>query len=134
MAKKHGKEVTSVNYDDSGGVPVNIKDFVETFDFPQVAELHETSGVGDADKEQSAGQKGGADIAISGFFGSAASEPDILFQSAVGSNTTRTFSFTEGVVTYSVETLLADYRASVAKNAMISFSATLRMTGAITRT
>ena len=133
MARVHGKDLTSLNVDDSGGTPRDLLAHTISLTFPQSADLHDTTTMGDDWHEFTAGLKGGGSVTHEGFYeNTATTGPDAVYNGRIG--VAGTLSFGDGTVTYSMETVVENYELNPTVADMMKFRATHRITGAITRT
>lgn len=131
MARIHGKDLTAVSVDDSGGSARALVAETLSVSFPQITETHDTHTMGDDWKEVTGGLKGGGDISHEFFYNNTANNTDHVYSGRVGVE--GTFTLTEGTVTYACETVVTDYTIEAAVGDMVKGTATHRQTGAITR-
>ena len=133
MARVHGKDLTSLSVDDSGGTPASLLAQTVSLTFPQSADLHDTTTMGDDWHEFTSGLKGGGSITHEVFYENTASTgPDAVYNGRIG--VAGTLSFGDGTVTYACETVVESYEITANVSDMIKARATHRITGAISRT
>jgi len=129
-----------IQYDNGGGTPVDITQYVLTLNDIDVESLvEEKHSFGDAWEESlPIGLARMAPVEISGLYDdTAASGPDALFAGRApevpGTATTRTLTITwRGSKTTSVETYLLLYKRSADRNNLTKYTARLQPTGAVT--
>ena len=132
MARVHGKDIASLSVDDSGGTPRSLLAETVSFTFPQSADLHDTTTMGDDWHESTAGLKGGGTIAHEMFYDNTATTgPDVVYNGRIG--VAGTFSWGDGTVTYSCETVVESYEITGNVGDMVKARANHRITGAISR-
>lgn len=133
MARVHGKDLASLSVDDSGGIPRSLLAETVSISFPQQADLHDTTTMGDDDHEFTAGLKQGGTISHEVFFeNTASSGTDAVYSGRVG--VAGTLSWGDGTVTYSCETIVESYEITASVSDMVKATASHRITGAVTRT
>lgn len=130
MAKRSGANaVVTLDGDD-------LSDWVNNTEFPVTADTYETTTYGSGGyKEFVGGLKGGGTITISGFFDAAASGPQKIIEPLIGGAPVVFVwqeSATVGNLTRTVSVIVSNYTESTPVGGMISFSADLQQTGAIT--
>jgi hypothetical protein len=119
--------------DDSGGTPASLLAQTVSLTFPQSADLHDTTTMGDDWHEFTSGLKGGGSITHEVFYENTASTgPDAVYNGRIG--VAGTLSFGDGTVTYACETVVESYEITANVSDMIKARATHRITGAISRT
>jgi hypothetical protein len=130
-----------VMYDNSGGTPVNITQYVLAINGVDVEQIiEETHSFGDSWEESlPVGIGKMAPIELSGIYDDTATTgPDALFVGQVPatpatSNYQRTLTLTwVGAKTTAVETVLVKYTRSPDRNGLTKYSATLQPTGVVT--
>lgn len=131
MARVHGKDLTSVNVDDSSGAVTDLKADTVSVSFSVGVDSHDTTTIGDSWHEWTAGLKGGDEFTHEMFYNNTASTGTwALYTGRLG--VTHTFSFTDGTRTVSMETLVTKLSLPVQVADMIKFTATHKINGAVT--
>jgi len=133
MAFVHGKD-SVFKLDNSGGTLTDISSYVNNVDFPETADVSETTTLGADNKTYIAGLKD-ATISLSGLWDSTA---DAIFGAVVGQSATLSFEYspegtTGGNVKYEGEAILTSYAISSPVGDAVGYSADLQVSGAITR-
>ena len=133
MAFVHGKD-SVFKLDNSGGTLTDISTYVNNVDFPETADVSETTTLGADNKTYIAGLKD-ATISLSGLWDSTA---DAIFGAVVGQSATLSFEYspegtTGGNVKYEGEAILTSYAISSPVGDAVGYSADLQVSGAITR-
>lgn len=132
---KYGGNNTVIMFDNSGGTPVDMSQYVEEISELAVeAMLEESHTFGDSWREQlNAGLKFMPDITIKGKYDDTATTgPDAIFN-AVGNTTTRTLTVTfGGSKTRAVETIIKKYGASPRRGRITTYEVVLAPTGTVT--
>jgi predicted secreted protein len=133
MAFTHGKD-SVFKLDNSGGSLTDISTYVNNVDFPETADVSETTTLGADNKTYIAGLKD-ATISLSGLWDSTA---DAIFGAVVGQSATLSFEYspegtTGGNVKYEGEAILTSYAISSPVGDAVGYSADLQVSGAITR-
>ena len=133
MAFTHGKD-SVFKLDNSGGALTDISTYVNNVDFPETADVSETTTLGADNKTYIAGLKD-ATISLSGLWDSTA---DAIFGAVVGQSATLSFEYspegtTGGNVKYEGEAILTSYAISSPVGDAVGYSADLQVSGAITR-
>jgi predicted secreted protein len=133
MAFTHGKD-SVFKLDNSGGTLTDISTYVNNVDFPETADVSETTTLGADNKTYIAGLKD-ATISLSGLWDSTA---DAIFGAVVGQSATLSFEYspegtTGGNVKYEGEAILTSYAISSPVGDAVGYSADLQVSGAITR-
>lgn len=138
---KYGPASVVVEYDNAGGALQNITQHVQSINDVDVENILEESHTFGDSWEESLGIGVGrvGTIELSGLFDDAvAPAPDALFANRVPegpATATRTLKITfGGTKTFSVETLLKNYKRKVDKNGLTKYTAILQPTGAVTET
>jgi len=116
----------------------DISSYIDSIDFPEEVEMLETSTMGNASKTYIAGLKS-ATVSLSGKFDGAASAIDDLMNGIKGIAATQTFEYNPlgtavGTPQYGGECRLASYSSAPALGSAVTWSATLQITGDVTRT
>ena len=133
MAFVHGKD-SVFKLDNSSGTLTDISSYVNNVDFPETADVSETTTLGADNKTYIAGLKD-ATISLSGLWDSTA---DAIFGAVVGQSATLSFEYspegtTGGNVKYEGEAILTSYAISSPVGDAVGYSADLQVSGAITR-
>ena len=133
MAFTHGKD-SVFKLDNSGGSLTDISTYVNNVDFPETADVSDTTTLGADNKTYIAGLKD-ATISLSGLWDSTA---DAIFGAVVGQSATLSFEYspegtTGGNVKYTGEAILTSYAISSPVGDAVGYSADLQVSGAITR-
>ena len=133
MAFTHGKD-SVFKLDNSGGSLTDISTYVNNVDFPETADVSETTTLGADNKTYIAGLKD-ATISLSGLWDSTA---DAIFGAVVGQSATLSFEYspegtTGGNVKYEGEAILTSYAISSPVGDAVGYSADLQVSGAVTR-
>lgn len=135
---KYGPASITIEYDNSGGTPVDISQHVLSINDIDVESLaEEVHSFGDSWEEHlPIGVGRMAPVEISGLFDDTASTgPDALFKrtSPEGpSDSTRTLTITWGTNTTSVETYVLSYRRAADRGALTRYTVRLQPTGTVT--
>jgi len=133
MAFTHGKD-SVFKLDDSGGTLTDISSYVNSVDFPETADVAETTVLGDGNKTYIVGLKD-ATLSISGLWDSTL---DGILGAVVGQSATLSFEYspegtTGGNVKYTGECILTSYAQSSPVGDVVGYSADFQVTGAVTR-
>ena len=135
---KYGSNSLVVDFDNSGGTPVDMSQHVLEINAVRVeAILEESHSFGDSWFESLAtGLRRMQDVELSGFYDDTATTgPDAIFNAVFNSpaDTTRTLKFTwGGTKTTEVETLIMFYERRAAVATLHRYTVGLRPTGAVT--
>lgn len=135
---KYGSNSVTVNYDNSGGTPVDMSQHTLDINGVEIeAILEETHSFGDSWFESLAvGLRKMADVVLGGFYDDAASTgPDVVYNAVVSGPTsaTRTLQIIYGASkSTSVETLNMKYGRKLARGVLHKYEVTLRPTGTVT--
>ena len=131
MARVHGKDISSINIDNSGGTPADFKALTMSLDFGISAETHDTTTIGDQYREFTSGLKGGDDISHS-FLYDNTSTTGIwpVYTGRLGIE--GTLSFSDGTRTVSMETVVTKLSLPIAVGDMMKGTATHKITGTVT--
>lgn len=138
MAGKHGSSEIGVAFDDAGGTPQTMTPYITEIGGIDVEALtEESTAFGDAyQKNTAVGILKMADVVLSGLYDdTAAVGPNAVFNAPAPTPSTATRTLTITLCsgkTVSVETIIAKYSRTPARNALTKFSVTLRPTGTIT--
>ena len=133
MAFVHGKD-SVFKLDNSGGSLTDISSYVNNVDFPETADVAETSVLGASNKTYIVGLKD-ATIGLTGFFDATA---DAIFGAVIGQSATLSFEYSpegtgSGAVKYTGECILTNYALSSPVGDVVAYSADLQVSGAVTR-
>ena len=133
MAFVHGKS-SVFKLDNASGSITDISAFVNNVDFPETADVAETSVLGASNKTYIVGLKD-ATISLSGLFDATA---DAIFGAVVGQTATLSFEYSpegtaSGKIKYSGECILTNYAMSSPVGDVVAYSADLQVSGAVTR-
>jgi hypothetical protein len=133
MAFVHGKS-SVFKLDNASGSLTDISAFVNNVDFPETADVAETSVLGASNKTYIVGLKD-ATISLSGLFDATA---DAIFGAVVGQTATLSFEYSpegtaSGKIKYSGECILTNYAMSSPVGDVVAYSADLQVSGAVTR-
>ena len=133
MAFVHGKD-SVFKLDNASGSLTDISAFVNNVDFPETADVAETSVLGASNKTYIVGLKD-ATISLSGLFDATA---DAIFGAVVGQTATLSFEYSpegtaSGKIKYTGECILTNYAMSSPVGDVVAYSADLQVSGAVTR-
>jgi hypothetical protein len=133
MAFVHGKS-SAFKLDNASGSLTDISAFVNNVDFPETADVAETSVLGASNKTYIVGLKD-ATISLSGLFDATA---DAIFGAVVGQTATLSFEYSpegtaSGKIKYTGECILTNYAMSSPVGDVVAYSADLQVSGAVTR-
>ena len=133
MAFTHGKD-SVFKLDNSGGSLTDISTYVNNVDFPETADVSETTTLGADNKTYIAGLKD-ATISLSGLWDATA---DAIFGAVVGQSATLSYEYSpegtaSGKVKYTGEAILTSYAISRPVGDAVGYSADLQVSGAVTR-
>lgn len=135
---KYGSNSLAISFDDNGGIPVVMTQYITEINEVDIeALLEESHSFGDAWFEHLAtGIRKMNPVTLSGFYDDAATTgPDAIFN-AVASNpaqATRTLLITwGGAKTTSVECLIQKYSRGARRNQLTRFTVILQPTGSVT--
>ena len=133
MAFVHGKN-SVFKLDNSGGSLTDISTYVNNVDFPETADVAETSTLGSSNKSFVVGLKD-ATIGLAGLWDATA---DAIFGAVVGQTVTLSFEYSpegtaSGKVKYTGEAILTNYAISSPVGDVVGYSADLQVSGAVTR-
>jgi len=133
MAFTHGKD-SVFKLDDSGGTLTDISSYINSVDFPETADVAETTVLGDGNKTYIVGLKD-ATIAIAGLWDSTI---DGILGAVVGQSATLSFEYspegtTAGNIKYTGECILTSYAQSSPVGDVVAYSADFQVSGAVTR-
>ena len=133
MAFVHGSD-SVFKLDNSGGSLTDISTYVNNVDFPETADVAETSTLGASNKPYIVGLKD-ATISLGGLFDATV---DAILGAVVGQSATLSFEYSpegtgSGKVKYTGECILTSYTLSSPVGDVVGFSADLQVSGAVTR-
>ena len=133
MAFVHGKS-SVFKLDNASGSLTDISSFVNNVDFPETADVAETSVLGASNKTYIVGLKD-ATISISGLFDATV---DAILGAVVGQTATLSYEYSpegtaSGKVKYTGEAILTNYNLSSPVGDVVAYSADLQCSGAVTR-
>ncbi len=133
MAFVHGKN-SVFKLDNASGSLTDISAFVNNVDFPETADVAETSVLGASNKTYLAGLKD-ANISLAGFFDATA---DAIFGAVIGQSATLSFEYSpegtaSGKIKYTGECILTNYALSSPVGDAVAYSCDLQVSGAVTR-
>ena len=133
MAFVHGKD-SVFKLDNSGGSLTDISAFVNNVDFPETADVAETSVLGASAKTYIVGLTDST-IGLTGFFDATA---DAIFGAVIGQSATLSFEYSpegtaSGKIKYSGECILTNYALSSPVGDVVAYSGDLQVSGAVTR-
>lgn len=131
MARVHGKDLSSLSIDDSGGTPVAMLTETISLDFGVSVETHDTTTLGDDWMETTAGLQGGDEISHELFYNN--TNTTGIWAILTGRfGLSGTLSFSDGTRTVSMETVLTKLSLPISVNDMMKVTATHKITGAVT--
>ena len=133
MAFVHGKS-SVFKLDNASGSLTDISSFVNNVDFPETADVAETSVLGASNKTYLVGLKD-ATIGLTGFFDATA---DAIFGAVIGQSATLSFEYSpegtaSGKIKYTGECILTNYALSSPVGDVVAYSGDLQVSGAVTR-
>ena len=133
MAFTHGKD-SVFKLDNASGSLTDISTYVNNVDFPESADVSETTTLGADNKTYIAGLKD-ATISIAGLWDATA---DAIFGAVVGQSATLSYEYSpegtaSGKIKYTGEAILTSYAISSPVGEAVGYSADLQVSGAVTR-
>ena len=133
MAFVHGKD-SVFKLDNASGSSTDISAFVNNVDFPETADVAETSVLGASNKTYIVGLKD-ATISLSGLFDATV---DAILGAVVGQTATLSYEYSpegtaSGKIKYTGEAILTNYALSSPVGDVVAYSADLQCSGAVTR-
>lgn len=133
MAFVHGKD-SVFKLDNSGGSLTDISAYVNSVDFPETADVAETTTLGDGSKTYIVGLKDST-LSVAGLWDATA---DAIFGAVVGQSATLSFEYSPegtatGKVKYTGEAILTSYAQNSPVGDVVSYSADFQVSGAVTR-
>ena len=133
MAFVHGKN-SVFKLDNASGSLTDISAFVNNVDFPETADVAESSVLGASNKTYLVGLRD-ASISISGLFDATV---DAILGAVVGQTATLSYEYSpegtaSGKIKYTGEAILTNYALSSPVGDVVAYSADLQCSGAVTR-
>ena len=133
MAFVHGKD-SVFKIDNSGGSLTDISAYVNSVDMPQTVDVAETTVLGKDNKTFIVGLKD-ATISLAGLWDSTV---DGIFGAVLGQSATLSFEYSpegtsSGAVKYTGEAILTSYSKNSPVGDVVSYSADLQVSDAVTR-
>ena len=133
MAFVHGKD-SVFKLDNASGSLTDISAYINNVDFPQTADVAETSVLGATNKTFIVGLKD-ASLSVTGLWDATA---DAIFGAVVGQSSTLSFEYSpegtgSGAVKYTGEAICTGYTKTSAVADVVGYSAEFQVTGAVTR-
>lgn len=133
MAFVHGKS-SVFKLDNASASLTDISTYVNSVDFPETADVAETTTLGDGSKSYIVGLKD-ATLSISGLWDSTL---DGILGAVVGQSATLSFEYSpegtgSGAVKYTGECILTSYSQSSPVGDVVGFSADMQVSGDVTR-
>ena len=133
MAFTHGKD-SVFKLDNASGSLTDISTYVNNVDFPETADVSETTTLGADNKTYIAGLKD-ATISLAGLWDATA---DAIFGAVVGQSATLSYEYrpegtASGKIKYTGEAILTSYAISSPVGDAVGYSADLQVSGAVTR-
>ena len=133
MAFVHGSD-SVFKLDNASGSLTDISTYVNNVDFPETADVAETSVLGASNKTYIVGLKD-ATISLSGLFDATV---DAILVAVVGQTATLSFEYSpegtaSGKIKYTGECILTNYAMSSPVGDVVAYSADLQVSGAVTR-
>ena len=133
MAFVHGKS-SVFKLDNASGSLTDISSYVNNVDFPETADVAETSVLGASAKSYIVGLKDSS-ISLSGLFDATL---DAIAGAVVGQSATLSFEYSpegtaSGKVKYTGEAIMTNYSLSSPVGDVVAWSADLQVSGAVTR-
>ena len=133
MAFVHGKD-SKFKLDNASASLTDISSYVNNVDFPETADISETSTLGSSNKTYIVGLKA-ATIGLTGLWDATA---DAIFGAVVGQSATLSFEYSpegtsSGKIKYTGECILTNYSISSPVGEVVGYSADLQVSGAVTR-
>ena len=133
MAFVHGKD-SVFKLDNSGGSLTDISTYINSVDFPETADVAETTTLGDGSKTYIVGLKDST-LSVAGLWDATA---DAIFGAVVGQSATLSFEYSpegtsSGKIKYTGEAILTSYAQNSPVGDVVSYSADFQVSGAVTR-
>jgi len=133
MAFVHGKS-SVFKLDNASASLTDISSYVNNVDFPETADVAETSVLGTSAKSYIVGLKDSS-ISLSGLFDATF---DAIAGAVIGQSATLTFEYSpegtsSGKVKYTGEAIMTNYSLSSPVGDVVAWSSDLQVSGAVTR-
>lgn len=133
MAFVHGKD-SVFKIDNSGGTLTDISSYVNSVDFPETADVAETTTLGDGSKTYIVGLKDSS-LSIAGLWDSTL---DGILGAVIGQSATLSFEYSpegtgSGAIKYTGECILTSYAQNSPVGDVVSYSADFQVSGDVTR-
>ena len=133
MAFTHGKD-SVFKLDNSSGSLTDISSYVNSVDFPETADVAETTVLGVDNKTYIVGLKD-ASLSIAGLWDSTI---DGILGAVIGQAATLSFEYSpegtgSGKIKYTAECILTSYAQSSPVGDVVGYSADFQVSGAVTR-
>ena len=118
MARVHGKDITSINVDNSAGTAADFKAETISLDFSASAETHDTTTIGDSFREFTSGLKGGDDVSHTFMYNNTSTTGIwAVYTGRLGIS--HTLDFSDSTRTVSMETIVTKLSMPIAVGDMI---------------
>jgi len=133
MAFVHGKD-SVFKVDNSGGTLTDISSYVNSVDFPETADVAETTTLGDGSKTYIVGLKDST-LSVAGLWDSTL---DGILGAVIGQSATLSFEYSpegtgSGAIKYTGECILTSYAQNSPVGDVVSYSADFQVSGDVTR-
>jgi len=133
MAFVHGKD-SVFKIDNSGGTLTDISSYVNSVDFPETADVAETTTLGDGSKTYIVGLKDST-LSVAGLWDSTL---DGILGAVIGQSATLSFEYSpegtgSGAIKYTGECILTSYAQNSPVGDVVSYSADFQVSGDVTR-
>tara|TARA_R100001440_G_scaffold70521_1_gene92969 strand:- start:5040 stop:5450 length:411 start_codon:yes stop_codon:yes gene_type:complete len=133
MAFVHGKD-SVFKLDNASGSLTDISAFINSIDFPETADVAETTTLGAGSKTYIVGLKDST-ISVAGLWDATA---DAIFGAVVGQSATLSYEYSpegtgSGKIKYTGEAILTSYAQNSPVGDVVSYSADFQVSGAVTR-
>lgn len=130
MARLHGKDLASLDVDDTAGSTNDFLAYTKSLDFTVSSETHDTTTLGDDWKEFTPGLLGGDSITHEMMYDNASTGSYQFMFKRLG--VSGTLSWSDGTRTTSMETIITGVSTPVSVGDMVMVTATHQITGAVT--
>lgn len=130
MARVHGKDLSSLVIDDTGGSTHSFLTYTKALEFSVSAETHDTTTLGDDWKEFTPGLLGGDSINHEMMYDNAASTGTYAFMFA-RLGVSGTLQFSDGTRTTTMETIVTNVSQPINVADMIMLTVTHQITGSV---
>lgn len=127
MARLHGSDLTACTLN-----AVSLLPDLQSFDWKDSADMHDTTTIGDNAHEQTPGLLGGNDISVTTFYDNVASTGCYALVSGLLGGAAVTLSFTDGTRTTACSVRVKDLSLPVKVNDMTMLNFTLAQTSSAT--